>query len=312
MGYKRVEDFLGTELDPAGLKLIQEWKVYLDKTVYFGGELFCELLKKSNLSSTSLPIIMFFRNSVELVDSISSLLINFYSEPARIILRTLLETFLYLDYITEKETSRRAVSFLFCHYREKLSSYNKLFPNSQQNKQLLVELKDDIYLKELKIGDVKLLQTQISNLNNLLNSNFYKEVSQEYTRTKNKKDGRKPAWYELFNGPSTIRDLAYDLKKGSLYEVIYRGLSKGTHGVSIIDGFISKGGVKGITNFKQIRFPYSAQFVCQNTLTLALNIYKNIVKNQLPNFDNKYKKFYRTELREFYLTITSKELLTIK
>lgn len=311
MGFEKIDDFLGTELNQDGVKVIQEWKIYLDKLFRFGGEVFCEILNKQNLGKDdTLPTIMFFRNSIELIGSISTLLVNFYSEPARIILRTLLESSLYIEYISQKDISKRSLSFLICHYHDKLSSYYKLLPDSQQNKQMKKQLENDEYLTEIKVKDTTLLKLHIENLEKLIKTDLYHEVEEEYKRTKQIK-GKRPVWYELFNGPNSIDKLAYHLNKGSLYEVIYRDLSKGTHGKGIIDGFISGGDEEGIAYFKQIRFPYSAQFVCQHTITLALNIFRNIIKCQLPSFNDKYKEFYKNEIRDFFLLITKKELLTI-
>ena len=311
MEFQKVEDFLGTELDKGGQKVIQEWKIYMDKIFLFGGEMFCEILNKPNLGrDDTLPSIMLFRNTIELIGSISTLLINFYSEPARIILRTLLESSLYIEYMSQEETPKRSLSFLICHYHDKLNSYYTLLPDSQQNKQMKKKLEKDEYLKEIKIEDSELLNFHIKNLEDLIKTDLYNEVEKEYKRIKKIKKG-KPVWYELFNGPNSIEKLAYHLNKGSLYEFIYRDLSKRTHGKGIIDGFISGGEEDGLAYFKQIRFPFSAQFVCQHTVTLSLNIFRNIIKCQLPSYNDKYKNFYKKELRDFYLAITKNKLLTI-
>ncbi|MBI5019955.1 MAG: hypothetical protein HZB59_00810 [Ignavibacteriales bacterium] len=312
MGFKKIEDFIGVELDPDARVMFVEWEKYLNKIVYFGGEIFCEILNKSTLGKDdSLPLIMFFRNSIELVGAISSLNVNFYSEPAKIILRTLLETMLYINYISQKDSKQRALSFLICQYHEKLNAYKKLDPTKEQGKRFHEQLKDDEFFKTYKFQEQDLLKLQIENLESLIKNDLYKEVEKEYQRVKKENPRHKPVWHEFFGGPKTIEKLAYNLKVGSLYEIIYRNLSKGTHGNNIIDGYISDGG-EGITHFSQIRFPYSAQFVCQITITLSLRIYRIIIVNQVPEMMDKYKSFYLSEIRDFHLAMANQEFLKIK
>ena len=311
MGFEKVEDFIGIELDPSALAMFIEWDKYISKIVFFCGEVFCEILKKPLGKDDALPLIMFFRNSIELIGSISSLNVNFYSEPSKIILRTLLETMLYIDFITKKDSSRRSLSFLICQYHEKLNGYKKLDPNREQGKLFHEQLKDDEFLKSYEFQRQDLLKAQIDNLESLIKNDLYKEVEKEYQRVKSKNPRRKPVWYELFGGPKSIEKLAYHLKVGSLYEIIYRNLSKGTHGNNIIDGYISDGG-EGITNFSQIRFPYSSQFVCQFTITISLRILRTIIHNQIPDMADKYISFYEKEIKIFHLAMVKQQVLNIK
>jgi len=312
MGFNKVEDFIGIDLDPNVLTMFGEWDEYLNKIVHFGGEIFLEILNKPTLGKEdSLPLIMFFRNSIELVGSISSLIVNFYSEPAKIILRTLLETMLYINYITLKDSKQRSLSFLICQYHEKLNGYKKFDPTKEQGRRFREQLNDDEFFKTYKFEKQDLLKAQMDNLESLIKSDLYKEVEKEYQRIKKENPRHKPVWYELYGGPKSIEKLASHLKVGSLYEIIYRNLSKGSHGHNIIDGYISDGG-GGITNFSQIRFPYSAQFVCQFTITLSLKIYRIIILNQVPAMFNRYRTFYINEIRDFNLALTKHKFLDIK
>jgi hypothetical protein len=311
MSFDKVEDFLGTDIDPKVLEQFRQWEIYLNKISYFSGEMFCEILRKNLGGDDSLPIIMLFRNSIELVGSISSLLINLYSEPAKIILRTLLESTLYIEYLTLKDSKRRSLSFLICQYHEKLNGYKKFNMKTQQGKQFDKQLEEDEFLKGYEFKDQKLLQSHIENLESLVKLELYSKVEREYRRLKNLNPRRKPVWYEFFGGPKSIEKLAYELKLGSIYEIIYRSLSKGSHGTGVIDGYISAGEKESITNFSQIRFPYSAQFVCQFTITLSIRIMRHIIKYYLPQWDSKFKEFYKKEIRAFFMAITKDKLLVI-
>jgi hypothetical protein len=303
MGTNNVEDFLGIPLDPEKLLQFRVWESYLTKIGYFGGEVFCEILDKQNLGKEdSAPLIMFFRKSLELIGSISSLLVNFYSETAKILLRTLLEISLYIKFITKENSSQRALCFLICQYHEKLNRYKKLDPTSIQGKDFKGKLKDDEHFSNYTFKQQELLKEQIHNLEILIEDEFYSDVEKEYQRMKELHPKSKPVWYQLFNGPKNLERLAYDLKFGSMYEVVYRPFSQGIHGVDIIDGYIFESDEEGKTEFSQIRYPYSAKSVCHMTLTLSLEILQSVIKYKLPDWESRYKDFYTNEIREFYIS----------
>jgi hypothetical protein len=136
-------------------------------------------------------------------------------------------------------------------------------------------------------------------------------VEIEYQRVR-KLNKRKPVWHELYNGPKNIEKLAEYLKLIGLYQILYRNLSKSTHGKNIIDGYISPGEKKGEVNFSQIRAPYSAQMICQFTFTISFQIYKSIIDFHLPQYKKAYAVWYRDEVSEFYLKLSKENLLVVK
>ncbi|MDP2301460.1 MAG: DUF5677 domain-containing protein [Ignavibacteria bacterium] len=311
MAYENVEDFLGRNNDPKAKVLLNEWNTYFEKLVCVGGEIFNDILKKDLGKADSLPLIMLHRNAVELIDSISVLINNCCSDPARILLRTLLETYFYCQYITEEDSKRRALSFLICHHHQKLDFNYKLNPNTPQGKQFKVELGDDENLKYYQFAEQILLKKSIDDLENVIKEDLYIEVEKEYQRLKKNLNYRKPVWYEFFNGPSKIEKLAKHLKQVGLYHILYRNLSKSTHGSNIIDGYISPGSNENEIAVSQIRFPYSAQMVTQFTFSLAFRIYRNVIRYHLPEKEQAFNTFYINEIRSFYLHISSNKVLII-
>lgn len=311
MAFENIDDFLGRNNDPKVKELLNEWNIYFEKLVYVGGEIFNDILKKELGKDDSLPLVMLHRNAVELIDSISVLINNFCSEPARILLRTLLETYFYCQYTTNRNTKQRSLSFLICHYHQKLDFNYKLNPFTQQGKQFKIELEEDENLKDYQLADQVLLKKVIKNLEELIQEELYKEVEIEYQRIKKELKFRKPIWHEFFGGPTSIEKLAKHLKQVGLYQFLYKSLSKSTHGSNIIDGFISPGSNENEVNFSQIRFPYSAQMVTQFTFTLALRIYRILIKYHLPEKEEAFNQFYVNEIRKFYLHISSNKVLII-
>ena len=311
MAFDKIEDFLGRNNDPEVKSLLDDWYKYFDKLIYVGGEIFNDILKKNLGKDDTLPLVMLHRNAVEIIDAIAILISNSCSEPARIVLRTLLETYLYCQYITEKDSQKRALSFLICHYHQKLDFNYKLDPKTQQGKQFINELKEDKILKNYRLAQQELLRKSIDNLESLVKEKLYEEVENEYQRLKKISKYRKPFWYEFFGGPSSIEKLAKHLKQAGIYHLLYRSLSQSTHGRNIIDGYISPGYNDGEVLFSQIRFPYSAQMVTQYTFTLALRIYRIMIKYHLPEKENAFDAFYTNEIRNFYLNISRKKVLII-
>lgn len=308
MPTKPIIDIVGSS-QPELENLLKSWAKYCNEIVNFGSHIFNWIVSKPNpQGDKDLPNIMSFRNALELIDSISILLEKSSIEPCKLQLRTLLETIFTISYITEKDSETRAYNYLVCHYHEKINFYKRLDIKTQQGKQFSSEIKRDRLVGKMDFSNYPNLQSNISNLTQLLKKNIYSKSEKEYQRLKRKKN--KPVWYQFFNGPNNIIGLADHLKLIGIYNILYRFFSKNVHGQDIIDGRISEG-EPGYTEFMQIKDPTNAQFVCQLTVSLSIDLFRTMVHFYIPEKKVIFEKWYTKEIRDFLLKIISKKLLTI-
>ncbi len=301
-------DIIGSN-QPKLESLLKEWSKYCNEIVNFGSHIFDWIVSKPNPNGDKdLPIIMSFRNALELIDSISILLKNSSIEPCKLQLRTLLETIFTINYITEKDSETRAYNYLVCQFHEKINSYKRLDINTQQGRQFSSEMKRDRLVGKMDFSKYPNLQPNISNLTQLLKKKNYSKSEQEYQRLKKKKS--KPIWYQFFNGPNNIIELADYLNLIGIYNLLYRFFSKNVHGQDVIDGRISSG-KPGFTEFMQIKDPTNAQFICQLTVSLSIDLFKTVILFYAPDKLANFENWYIVEIRDFLNKIISKKLINI-
>jgi hypothetical protein len=133
---------------------------------------------------------------------------------------------------------------------------------------------------------------------------LYQQAETEYQRLVTQGE-KNPAWYQLFNGPNNIDELAKRLNLSSLYEVLYREWSGPTHGTDIIHGKIFPNATSTV-DFVQIRYAKDAQSIVSWGMTLSLRTFQTFIKNRLPDKEEDYKKWYLT-IRELYQRVSSKK-----
>lgn len=258
----------------------------------------------------SLPVILYLRHALELLDSISTLIRYGSADPCKILLRCLFESFMYVEYIVTDSTGQRAMSFLVCHAKDKRRSYLRMMPDSPERKEFIATLKKDsieIHIDKVVIDGIS---QKIQNLEQLLAKPEYKEAVEEYKRVR-KDDGRTPKWYRLFGGPKNIQQLADRLGHSGRYEILYRSWSKATHGSGLIDGNISRG-QNGLTNIVQIRNPEFAQNATSLAISFALSLFNTMVEFHRPEYNAKVSEWYLREVRKLQMELTGDEIIEVR
>lgn len=306
-----IQDIAGREIQPQVKQLFAQWSKYIDEIVAFGSHILKWIGDSRKLGGDEeIPLIMTFRNVIELVDSIAILLRESSIDPCKLQLRAILESLLVIKFITEKDAKLRALNYLVCHYHQKLDLYKKLDSKTPQGKQFQTELKRGQYGSKMQFPNIPNLKKAIDNLENLLKKPHYVQSETEYQRLKKKKKG-KPVWYEFFGGPKSIIELADYLNLIDMYNILYRQFSRSIHGQDVIDSKLS-GDSRGYAAIAQIRHPQNAQTICQLTIGLSLNIYRSMIKHYIPEELGKYQDWYLREIEPFFNDISNKQLLEIK
>lgn len=143
---------------------------------------------------------LFFRNILELGDSISILIKSSSIDPSKILLRSLLENSFGLQYLLEKNERERSLSYMVWKALKQIKNYKRFIsdhPSSKELKKLILENNLDFPFE--KFFDREDVQKVIDAKATLLKKPEFKEVYKEYNRTSSKR--KSPAWYSLFDGP---------------------------------------------------------------------------------------------------------------
>ncbi len=293
-------DFVPREIENPELeKILNSFADGLDSIVDFGSQILKSDFENTLGKDEVLPIIMSLRHFLDLIDAISILIRKSSIDPAKLLLRGALETFLSLEYIFEKNTDQRCMAFMVFHIHHKIKLIEKYDINTESGKQFLAKFKHDRLLNDMKIPEFKGDLDHKKNLLKLLNKPEYKLAEEAY---QNLLVTKKPFnWFNLFNGPKNIIGLATHLKYIGLYELLYRKWSSSTHSMDIIDAKII-GNDDGSVSIYQLRMPTDAQSVIQWAISISLRTLDAYIKNRTPNKMEDYKVWHLT-IRDLYIRV---------
>lgn len=299
------------EVDKNIVDLLNSWSNCLEELVNFGSVMFDWFPdQKAPAVEQDFPLIMTFRSTLETVDAVSVLLRKSIVDPINIHLRSLLESLFTLEYITETDSKRRSLSYLYSHYHRKLQSTLRLDPGSQIGKQFKKELSKETAWESFDSSELPDGLKYIEELQNVLESDLFTEVAVEFQQAK-KRMKSTPRWFSLFGGPKSLVELADYLKHPMLYSQFYRQYSKSVHGFDVIEGKIReiRDGEAGIM---QLRFPSDAQHISQMTVIYFISIATTLVDYYCPKRKQEFATWYVREIKPVMDQLNGEKLIEVK
>lgn len=271
------------------------------------------VLKQSSDASSGghevYPLIMLFRNILEVLDAIALLMSGSSIEPCKILLRTFLENMLSIEYMTERDTEKRALCFLVSDIHKKIKNLRKIDPSLQEGKQFLSKKNKDRLTNKANWEGIEGITDGIRKYEKRLEKPHYVGIEKEYQKTRTKM--KNPYWYSLFGGPRNLEMLADNLKLSGVYEEFYRHWSDSAHGTDIFDGKVSASTIPGEVLISQIRLPNNAQHLTQMAISLSLDVYQNLIKYFVPSMLNDYQNWYVNEIRQSYQNLGGDPIIEI-
>lgn len=306
-----VDEIFSRRIDnPEIVQRLNDFADLIDETVNFGSHVFSWCTERIPGGDEKAPVFLSFRHLLELMDSISINMRNSSVEPCKLILRGMLESFLSVSYILERDPDKRGMAFMTTFLHDRIRGYKQYDFSTIQGKSLQKKLSEDRIIGNNPFRvDQKMAKLAIENFSKLLKSEKYRESESEYQRlrAKNRKSTRIP-WYSFYGGPNTIQQLAEQLRLTSLYHVLYRYWSEAVHGMDIIQGTFTLTD-DGKTAYYQIRIPREAHSVTQLTISIALGLYQMFIAKFAPEKISHYQTWYVSEIRRQYLELPNRRIL---
>ena len=111
---------------------------------------------------------------------------------------------------------------MYAHKRIALDEM--MLVTSPRGKEFQASIKKDKWINDLPTMPQDQVQRGIENLQKLLARDQFSDIEKEYMTF-----SRPPHWYQLFGGPSSIQQLAYELKHHAHYDFLYRQWSTVAH-----------------------------------------------------------------------------------
>lgn len=291
------------EEEPEVFKLLAKFSEVIEETVNFGSLVFkwCNESLEGK-ADKEVPLILLFRHVLELLDAVSILIKESSAEPCKLQLRSMFEALLSINYLLEEDQEERAYAFLVNHAYKKIKTYKKLDPKTQQGKQFKGILKDTV-LHDLDLSDLFDLSKMVDQQKELFRKDGFREAYQELERLR--KEGRKnPNWYEFYSGPRDLEQLAIKLNKRDYYEYFYRHWSDYVHAADLITGNLGK--TETGTYLTSIRQPFEAQSITSIAITMALEVYRNMINHYVPLQITHYRMWYVEDMQKYYKELSNR------
>ena len=250
--------------------------------------------RENERNEISLAPVLLFRHILELLDAISVQVKVGIVVPCKVQLRAMLEAYMSLEYMLEKDRNRRAACFLLVDHYRKLNFFKRLSHNTPESKKLFSDLSE--YGEHFKnITPIEGLDQAHKNQESLIQQPIYTEARKDYlTRTNQNAKNLDIKWYALFDGPTSVKWLATKLKKYDIYEFFYKSWSDPTHGTNLSSKVIVRG-EEGTGAIVQLRNMEEAHEIVNHAITFTLLIFDLVARKVV----SEHKKEYATWFFEY-------------
>lgn len=290
---------------------LEGFGILIERVVERGGEIFKQVLpqgKAQPLAEHYIPVIMCYRNGMELLAAVAALIKQSSADPCAILLRAVFESVLYIEYLLEADAKKRGMAFFVGEVHERIRRCDMLDPNTPLGKQCESSVRKDQWIPgdtlSATLGESD-YTTEKAGLEQLLTSRAYKKAEQEYQSIK-----KRPKWHQLFDGPRTIEQLAKRLKSGGLYDILYRQWSTAVHATDVLLGKIKLGAgdQQGII---QINRPNKAQEFTLFAVYFGQRMHREIVRKFIPDKMPQHDSWYARKIRPEFVELSNRQVISV-
>ncbi len=270
-----------------------ETMALLREVVNYGSNLIPRAFVSSDRETVDIVVIgVLLKHAVTMLDAIEILVSQGAIFAAHLQARSLFETRLYLTWILEKDTIRRANQYFVWHKREEAMWAKRSIPGTPEYSRFRKAC--DSILNDGKVTELEQeAKEQLGALDETLSSPDYADIVKEFDRLKKPDKDHDVAWYRPW-GPITIADMAGRLGLSGEYMIFYHIFSKATH----CQEFRRHISIDGkVLNFQSIRHIEGIDTLLRVCISYALDIYRRVLERyrpaELENFSRKYLNEWR-------------------
>ena len=280
---------LNRELEPELRLTLSKFSAFLDQTVDFGVKILEYETLRTREGDANIICLMLLRNILELGDSISILLKQSSIDPSKILIRSLIENSLQIQYLKDDNFENRGLAYAFCQTKKKEIQIKKMIENTDSNNQFERDLISDRIIKSFsaELNQIN-LKNQLKNYTDIVNSDHYKVINGEFLKIKGK---ARTNWFELFDGPKNIRDLSKSLGLLSLYEMFFKRYSSNVHIDDTFSGKVFQNS-NGGTDIIQMRYFKDAQIVTLDSFLILQQFYIEYLSKREIKMQNEFKEWH--------------------
>jgi hypothetical protein len=271
----------------------------LRELVDYGVELIDRCVKRGGSLADLVITTHFFKHVVTMLDAVEIQLSRGAVFSAGVSSRSILEAYIYLAWILEKDTEIRGRQFYVWHLRQKRSWARRVIPGTSEYEHfkkhtaILSNMKDSkksaILEAEARRQDLNISRILTNSKNNSINAVFDKLRKRHFD----------VAWYRP-SGPCSIGDIAKKLQLDAEYDFFYSLFSDISH-VGAFEKHVKFDGKAVVV--EPIRSPEGIRTVVNVVATLALRVFRLIIGKFFPQDMESFKQSYITQWRTRFLSV---------
>lgn len=270
------------------------------------GDIIMNILESSNRNTElDTPIYTTFLHFLDTLDGIATLTKKGSTSGVKSLLRALFESSLNIKYLISETREKGVIAYQVAHAHREIKNRRLLDSSDDLGKEFIPKLES--FLNK-KVPTQK-TDKSAKYLYAFLEREDVKCVNKEYQRTKKNNRGNHPNWHSLFNGPSSIRELAVHFDQELVHKFVYSELSSHLHSsgtMKLFEKNDSQAVLPGIRNPKGL----------QNQIVWVMNIatdtYMQIINHVSPNKRKSYAEWYVNVIRPNFAKIANSQLFEVK
>lgn len=271
------------------------------QAVYVGTHIIDRLCASPPSDGNHLPIVLLYRHILDIGDSIGTLMRFGSASSSAILLRTLFESVIGLEFLLQDNAfhADRANCYWACHRIRQMENFTKYDPSTESGREFHQILDSDQSLSTASFPR-KDHSEERKILEDVLSRAGYKEHWDKYKHAKKKKQPRD--WYALCSTANNIRELSKLVGMHAQYAILYAQLSTIAHGADVITDVLSfKGGTGAFIH--QVRGPenkidtvanFAATYLLQSNQKILDTYYpgKNDLRDMFGQWYLQYRRYY--------------------
>lgn len=259
--------------------MIQNNHQLLEKAIILATkELALFQLQKGNNDDKTMVISSLFRQIIEMAIGVKVSAEAGLMTPSEINYRGFLESYIAFKYILIDpfKSNQRAIAYKVGYHIHQIEAGQQL-----------------IDLGKFMRGNKKYYEQVIQSHKDIINKPEYKEILDEFNNLKKK---YYPAWYSLFSGAKSLKELVTIVENSNLVYGIYGALSKSAHSYTALRALSLSGILPPQAIFNPNEEKYNLNMIATSLTTTILSFTDNI----FPEFvsENEFK-IYSIEYLEF-------------
>lgn len=251
----------------------------------------------SGKENEDVAVNVLYLHVIEMTDGTEALISECCAGPAVPLLRSSFEALISIEYILEANYVQRSLSWLADYIHSRLTGWKALDVTTPEGKDFLEALKSDTWVHESNFGLMEFGQNEVedaaSNLEDLLKKQYFKDIEEEFVRYQ-KLRHRRASWYQLFDGPANLRELARYVGRHAQYDFLYRRWSAVTH-------------ANDLSRFAKTRLrdPDAVNNVAVFASYFILAATRLLLKKFRPGEEQSLRNWYLREVRDSFRTLSA-------